>query len=93
MARISVVLVNGRCYGFLKFQLKDKSLIDAISYSGKCDPDIGGPSINGECGPLFQGNKTCTGTQFGACCSQSGYCGDSDDYCKGSNCYSGACHS
>ncbi|ORY13820.1 hypothetical protein BCR34DRAFT_534999 [Clohesyomyces aquaticus] len=60
-------------------------------YSGACDPDIGGPSINGECGPLFQGNKTCTGTQFGACCSTSGYCGSSDDYCKGKNCYSGAC--
>ncbi|KAF2794926.1 carbohydrate-binding module family 18 protein [Melanomma pulvis-pyrius CBS 109.77] len=60
-------------------------------YSGKCDPDIGGPSITGECGPLFQGNKTCAGTQFGACCSQGGYCGSSDDYCKGTNCYSGAC--
>ncbi|KAF2472769.1 uncharacterized protein BDR25DRAFT_220067, partial [Lindgomyces ingoldianus] len=60
-------------------------------YSGKCDPDIGGPSINGECGPLFQGNKTCTGTQFGTCCSQYGYCGSTDDFCKGKNCYSGAC--
>lgn len=60
-------------------------------YSGKCDPDIGGPSINGECGPLFAGNKTCVGTQFGKCCSINGYCGSTDDYCRGSACYSGAC--
>lgn len=36
---------------------------------------MGGLSTNGECGPLFAGNKTCTGTQFGTCCSNSGYCG------------------
>ncbi|KAF2850136.1 carbohydrate-binding module family 18 protein [Plenodomus tracheiphilus IPT5] len=60
-------------------------------YSGACNADIGGPSITGECGPLFQGNKTCAGTQFGPCCSQHGYCGKEDDYCKGTNCYSGAC--
>ncbi|KAL2873550.1 hypothetical protein SGCOL_011262 [Colletotrichum sp. CLE4] len=60
-------------------------------YSGACDPDIGGPSINGECGPLFAGNKTCTGTTFGTCCSTSGFCGSTSDYCSGSNCYSGAC--
>ncbi|KAL2821417.1 hypothetical protein BDW59DRAFT_150071 [Aspergillus cavernicola] len=33
-----------------------------LCYSGDCDADIGGPSINGECGPSFAGNKTCTGT-------------------------------
>lgn len=60
-------------------------------FSGACKTDNGGPSINGECGPLFAGNKTCTGTQFGNCCSKSGYCGNSSDYCSGSNCYSGAC--
>ncbi|KAH8665152.1 hypothetical protein BGZ60DRAFT_470790 [Tricladium varicosporioides] len=60
-------------------------------YSGNCDLDIGGPSINGECGPTFAGNKTCTGTQFGMCCSVSGYCGNTTAYCSGSNCYSGAC--
>ncbi|KAL2830491.1 hypothetical protein BDW59DRAFT_177835 [Aspergillus cavernicola] len=62
-----------------------------LCYSGDCDPDIGGPSINGECGPSFAGNKTCTGTQFGDCCSVNGYCGSSDAYCAGGNCYSGAC--
>ncbi|RYP41199.1 hypothetical protein DL767_001203 [Monosporascus sp. MG133] len=60
-------------------------------HSGDCEPDIGGPSTSGECGPNNAGNKTCTGTQFGACCSIHGFCGDGDDYCKGSNCYSGAC--
>lgn len=62
-------------------------------YSGNCEPNIGGPSINGECGPSFAGNKTCTGTQFGNCCSVSGYCGSTDDYCAAGNCYSGACKS
>ncbi|KAJ5797052.1 uncharacterized protein N7518_005592 [Penicillium psychrosexuale] len=62
-------------------------------YSGSCDTDNGGPSTNGECGPNFAGNKTCTGTQFGTCCSASGYCGSTSDYCSGSNCYSGACTS
>lgn len=64
-----------------------------ICFSGNCDPDTGGPSINGECGPSFAGNKTCTGTQFGDCCSVNGYCGSSDDYCGSGNCYSGACKS
>ncbi|KAL4941851.1 hypothetical protein BDV06DRAFT_212346 [Aspergillus oleicola] len=63
-----------------------------LCYSGDCNPDIGGPSINGECGPSFAGNKTCTGTQFGVCCSSSGYCGSTND-CGGGNCYSGACES
>ncbi|PLB55789.1 hypothetical protein P170DRAFT_347218 [Aspergillus steynii IBT 23096] len=60
-------------------------------YAGKCDTDIGGPSTSGECGPLFAGNKTCTGTQFGDCCSADGYCGSTKDYCNPPNCYSGAC--
>jgi hypothetical protein len=60
-------------------------------YSGACDTDTGGPSTNGECGPNFAGNKTCTGTQFGDCCSVAGYCGSTSEYCSGSNCYSGAC--
>ncbi|KAE8354557.1 carbohydrate-binding module family 18 protein [Aspergillus coremiiformis] len=60
-------------------------------YSGSCEADNGGPSINGECGPNFAGNKTCAGTQFGSCCSVAGYCGSSEDYCGAGNCYSGAC--
>lgn len=62
-------------------------------YSGSCDTDTGGLSTNGECGPLFAGDKICTGTQFGNCCSISGFCGNSSDYCATGNCYSGACES
>ncbi|KAK4227288.1 hypothetical protein QBC38DRAFT_526936 [Podospora fimiseda] len=54
-------------------------------YSGNCEDDNGGPSVDGGCGPGFPGNKTCTGTQFGACCSIWGYCGDGNDFC-GPNC-------
>jgi hypothetical protein len=79
--------------GELQYSGAMKTYADNFSYSGACDPDIGGPSVTGECGPLFQGNKTCTNTQFGACCSQNGYCGNGEDYCFGSNCYSGACTS
>ncbi|CAG8071787.1 unnamed protein product [Penicillium nalgiovense] len=60
-------------------------------YAGKCDTDNGGPSTSGECGAMFAGNKTCTGTQFGDCCSVNGYCGSTNDYCSPPNCYSGAC--
>jgi hypothetical protein len=60
-------------------------------YSGACDPDTGGKSVDGSCGPKFAGNKTCTGTQFGSCCSVNGYCGDSDAYCGAGNCHSGDC--
>jgi hypothetical protein len=60
-------------------------------YSGACDEDNGGLSLDGSCGPNFAGNKTCTGTQFGSCCSTSGYCGSNPDYCGRGNCYSGAC--
>lgn len=62
-----------------------------LCYSGECEADIGGPSVDGSCGPNFNGNKTCTGTQFGSCCSTSGYCGSTAEYCQGNNCYSGAC--
>lgn len=60
-------------------------------YSGSCDTDTGGLSTNGECGPNYAGNKTCTGTQFGGCCSNYGYCGNSSTYCAAVNCYSGDC--
>lgn len=60
-------------------------------FSGACDADEGGLSTDGSCGPNFAGNKTCTGTQFGSCCSVSGYCGSTTDYCGPGNCYSGAC--
>ncbi|KAH7070252.1 carbohydrate-binding module family 18 protein [Paraphoma chrysanthemicola] len=61
--------------------------------SGACDANEGGLSTDGSCGPNFAGNKICTGTQFGSCCSNYGYCGSTDDYCSASNCHSGACQS
>ncbi|CAP99978.1 Pc22g26900 [Penicillium rubens Wisconsin 54-1255] len=48
-------------------------------------------STNGECGPNFANNMTCVGSSFGDCCSVAGYCGNSSDYCSGTNCYSGSC--
>jgi len=62
-------------------------------YSGACDANEGGLSTDGSCGPNFAGNKICTGTQFGTCCSNYGYCGSTDDYCSANNCHSGACKS
>ncbi|RMY90444.1 hypothetical protein D0861_03683 [Hortaea werneckii] len=42
-------------------------------------------SPNGHCGTLGNGGTpegyTCTGSEFGACCSSSGFCGDTTDYC------------
>ncbi|KAI7283080.1 hypothetical protein KC345_g3140 [Hortaea werneckii] len=42
-------------------------------------------SPNGHCGTLGNGGTlegyTCTGSEFGACCSSSGFCGDSTDHC------------
>ena len=40
--------------------------------------------------PSLLGTKH-TGTQFGSCCSTSGYSGSTKDYCSPPNCYSGAC--
>lgn len=37
-------------------------------------------SAKGLCGTS---GETCTGSVWGACCSQWGFCGDTDDYCKG----------
>ncbi|KAL1959841.1 hypothetical protein VTO42DRAFT_986 [Malbranchea cinnamomea] len=59
--------------------------------SGKCDTEMGGQSVDGTCGPLFPGNKTCSGTEFGNCCSINGYCGSTEEYCGSENCYSGEC--
>jgi peptidoglycan/xylan/chitin deacetylase (PgdA/CDA1 family) len=36
-------------------------------------------SNNGLCG--IQGGATCSGSAFGRCCSEWGYCGDSSEYC------------
>ncbi|KAK2793953.1 hypothetical protein FQN52_000285 [Onygenales sp. PD_12] len=59
--------------------------------SGACDEDRSGISLNGTCGPLFAGNRTCQGSKFGNCCSTSGFCGTGPEWCGIGNCYSGAC--
>ncbi|OAK98365.1 glycoside hydrolase/deacetylase [Phaeosphaeriaceae sp. SRC1lsM3a] len=46
-------------------------------------PQPAGISQNGLCG--VQGGETCTGSVWGACCSQWGYCGDSDAHCTNCN--------
>jgi hypothetical protein len=60
-------------------------------YNGACALNTGRPSVDGTCGPLSAGNKTCTGTQFGVCCSVYGYCRNSSSFCGAGNCSSGAC--
>lgn len=69
MEKIFVAQENGMCmHGgapvsdprILLLNLEDTNQL--CSHSGQCDPDIGGLSINGECGPNFAGNKICTGT-------------------------------
>ncbi|APA08080.1 hypothetical protein SS1G_00265 [Sclerotinia sclerotiorum 1980 UF-70] len=44
---------------------------------GACTADASEPTTGGTCGPNF-GGATCGGNQ---CCSVSGYCGTSQDYC------------
>ncbi|KAK1959974.1 polysaccharide deacetylase [Colletotrichum sublineola] len=44
-------------------------------------------SLNGNCGPNY-GNTSCTGSAFGNCCSQNGWCGSTSDYC-GTGCQAG----
>jgi hypothetical protein len=58
--------------------------------SGACkgnSPASGGVSLDGHCGPKFPGNKTCAGTTFGACCSNFGFCGNGNSYCKEITCW------
>ncbi|KAL4778141.1 hypothetical protein BJX76DRAFT_352835 [Aspergillus varians] len=43
-------------------------------------PNPSNPSTDGLCGAANDG-QTCPGTSFGDCCSASGYCGDTVEYC------------
>ncbi|KAK2017732.1 glycoside hydrolase/deacetylase [Colletotrichum eremochloae] len=56
---------------------------------GKCTSASGDTkvSLNGACG-ASAGNTTCTGSAFGKCCSQYGYCGSTAEFC-GAGCQSG----
>ncbi|KAK3393460.1 hypothetical protein B0H63DRAFT_554825 [Podospora didyma] len=50
---------------------------------GSCTviPTPNTPSPDDSCGPTSVGNYTCTGSAFGKCCSQWGWCGASVEYC------------
>jgi hypothetical protein len=47
---------------------------------GTCD-GAGDISIGGECGVINGKTWTCNGSRFGNCCSSSGFCGQTMDYC------------
>ncbi|KAK2000074.1 glycoside hydrolase/deacetylase [Colletotrichum falcatum] len=53
---------------------------------GKCTSAGTNVSLNGSCGASAS-NTTCTGSAFGNCCSQYGYCGSTADFC-GAGCQS-----
>ena len=64
------------------------------STSGYCSPTAGCQPLFGTCGlPVSldgscgtgPGGVTCDGSSFGNCCSQYGYCGDTDTYCAEAN--------
>jgi hypothetical protein len=55
---------------------------------GTCSNTVSQPvSSSALCGEA-NGGVTCLGSHFGNCCSQYGYCGNSDSYC-GAGCQSG----
>jgi LysM repeat protein len=58
-----------------------------------CVAEMTEPAIttDGYCGPSYN-YTTCTGSDFGSCCSIYGACGSTDAYCGAGNCYSGACN-
>ncbi|KAF2743575.1 carbohydrate-binding module family 18 protein [Sporormia fimetaria CBS 119925] len=53
-------------------------LVTAANAAGRVSKD-------GRCGKDF-GGVTCTGSQFGNCCSQYGWCGRTKDHCNASTC-------
>ncbi|KAK4675335.1 hypothetical protein QC764_0076980 [Podospora pseudoanserina] len=53
---------------------------------GTCTGGSGSISTDGECGT--RNGKTCTGSGFGNCCSQNGFCGSTTDHCS-AGCQSG----
>ncbi|KAF2663566.1 hypothetical protein BT63DRAFT_461293 [Microthyrium microscopicum] len=75
----------------------DEHCSATLCVSGPClkeDKTVGGPSLDGTCGSNFPNNRTCTGkavAQFGACCSNFGFCGNATEHCAKANCASGSC--
>lgn len=82
--------VFGDCCSFSGFCGRDSDYCGpGCQYEfGECSGGIGIGiiiSIGGRCN-AENGNQTCTGSLFGDCCSTSGYCGRSSDYCAPANC-------
>jgi hypothetical protein len=77
----------GECLGEPKENWYRSSQGTTTPPSGGCSDGSCPPSDNGLCGQA-NGGKTCTGSVFGNCCSQWGFCGDTADFC-GSGCNSG----
>ncbi|KAM0369850.1 hypothetical protein ACHAPY_010874 [Fusarium culmorum] len=46
---------------------------------GTCNAGSDNISTDGSCG---KNGKTCKGSEYGDCCSQHGYCGKGDDFCR-----------
>ncbi|KAI6848354.1 hypothetical protein KC332_g7430 [Hortaea werneckii] len=76
--------------GYLMSMNMSMSMTSASSTTGSTSSESSAEptspiSPNGHCGTLGNGGTpegyTCTGSEFGACCSSSGFCGDSTDYC------------
>jgi hypothetical protein len=63
--------------------LKSSACVGEVAYSQPVSTD-------GKCG-LASGNATCTGREFGSCCSINGWCGDGKEFCSPGTCSSGAC--
>lgn len=76
---------NNYCFGGLMAWSVDFEP-GTVSNSDDDSPAI---STDGRCGP-DNGGLTCVGSSFGNCCSGSGYCGSTEDYC-GTGCVSGDC--
>ncbi|KAK7962736.1 uncharacterized protein PG986_003561 [Apiospora aurea] len=90
------------CYGIsLRFGLDLPSFYKMNTYlDGNClnlwidssacvaPVSVGPVSKDGTCGPSA-GYSICTGSDFGICCSTSGFCGSGPEYCNRDVCYSG----
>lgn len=84
--------INFTSFQTLNPEINDQCTNLWLNYAVCVAPVTPAPlSTNGACGPAW-GHATCTGTNFGDCCSTSGYCGSTPDYCGAGNCVSGACN-
>lgn len=48
---------------------------------GQCVANASSISSDGRCGTTDPSNQICLGSSYGNCCSETGWCGSTDDYC------------